>query len=106
MIIEYIRYALKNHTPKEFIAAYIEGGYHLRAAPECLSYELSRCSEDDHVFILRIQWVSVEAHLQQFRGGPYFPPFLSAIGKFIPEIAEMRHYEVVLGGVGEYKVAT
>ncbi len=29
MIVEYIRYALKNHTPKEFIAAYIEGGYHL-----------------------------------------------------------------------------
>jgi hypothetical protein len=39
--------------------------------------------------------VSTEKHLQGFRRGPNFPPFLAAIRDFVPEIAEMRHYRPV-----------
>lgn len=92
MTIEYIRYELKDHAPEIFIAAYEEAAKSLRAAPECLGYEMTRCAEDEKSFILRIHWVSTEAHLQGFRKGPHFPPFLAAIKDFMPEITEMRHY--------------
>jgi quinol monooxygenase YgiN len=92
MTIEYVRYVLADHTPEALVAAYAEAGRHLAAAPECLSYELAQCAEDPNCFILRIVWTSTEAHLQGFRRGPNFPPFLAAIRDFVPEIAEMRHY--------------
>ena len=92
MTIEYIRYALKAHSPDDFLAGYRTAVESLKIAPECLSYELSRCEEEANVFILRIHWASTTAHLEGFRKGANFPPFLAAIKPFIPEIVEMRHY--------------
>ncbi len=92
MTIEYIRYALTASAPDALVAAYAAVATHLQAAPECLGYELTRCEEDGRSFILRIHWVSTPTHLEGFRKGPHFPPFLAAIKPFIPEIAEMRHY--------------
>lgn len=92
MIIEYVRYDLVAHAPEEFISAYAAAADSLRAAPECVAFELTRCEEAPRSFILRIEWLSTEAHLQGFRKGPQFPSFLAAIRPFIGEIAEMRHY--------------
>ena len=94
MVVEYIRYSLTQHSADELVAAYREAAEHLRAAPECLGYELTRCEEEPSSFILRIQWTSTAEHLDRFRKGANFPPFLAAIRDFIGEIAEMRHYTV------------
>src|SRR5438128_480799 len=92
MIAEYIRYALAEHSGDDLIAAYATAAEHLRDAPECHGFELSRCDDDPASFILRIVWTSASAHMDGFRNGPNFPPFLAAIRPFIGEIAEMRHY--------------
>src|SRR5687767_9512800 len=92
MIVEYIRYDLVAHEPEELANAYEVAADSLRAAPECLAFELSQCEEAPRSFILRIEWQSTAAHLQGFRKGPHFGPFLAAIKPFIGEIAEMRHY--------------
>lgn len=92
MIVEYIRYTLTTHTPEVFLAGYDEACRSLRAAPECLGYELTQCTEEAPSFVLRIQWQSAEAHMQGFRRGANFPPFFAAIGPFVKEITEMRHY--------------
>lgn len=95
MIVEYIRYQMKNHSAQDLVSAYKEAAKFLKAAPECISYELSQCPEDLNSFILRIEWQSAEAHLKGFRGGPLFSGFLQAIRNFIGEITEMRHYEII-----------
>lgn len=92
MIVEYVRYQLTRHTPEALIDAYSVASMSLRAAPECLGFELAQCEEEPNSLILRILWTSREAHLNGFRGGPNFPPFLAAVRPFINEIAEMRHY--------------
>jgi quinol monooxygenase YgiN len=92
MVVEYIRYDLKEHPAEALVAAYAVAVESLRAAPECLRYQLARCEEAPASFILRIEWRSTEDHLQGFRRGAHFPPFLAAIRPFIGEIAEMRHY--------------
>lgn len=94
MIVEYIRYVLRNHGPDMLVAAYTEAARHLAAAPECIDYELTQCVDEKASFVLRIRWTSADAHLKAFRSGPNFPPFLTAIRPFVPEIAEMRHYEL------------
>lgn len=91
--IEYVRYQVGADRRDQFLAAYAEAACSLRAAPECLAYELAECADDaSGVFILRIQWISVDAHLREFRTGPHFAEFLRAVRPFIKDIAEMRHY--------------
>jgi quinol monooxygenase YgiN len=94
MIVEYIRYELKAHSPDALIAAYSKAAEQLDAALECIDYELAQCVEDANVMILRIRWQSAEAHMKSFRSGPQFPAFLGHIRDFVPEITEMRHYTV------------
>ena len=48
---------------------------------------------------VRLVWDSVEGHMEGFRKGPNFPPFLAAIRPFIPQIDEMRHYEYLDGAL-------
>jgi quinol monooxygenase YgiN len=93
MTIEYIRYRLPADKVNEFHAAYERAAESLRASPVCLGYELAACSEEQGVFILRIEWTSQDDHLNGFRKSAQFPPFLSHIRPYVPNIEEMRHYE-------------
>ena len=93
MIVEYIRYALKEHDGDQLVAAYGRAQEELRASPNALAWELTRCADDPSSYILRIEWDSAEGHMSGFRKGPQFPGFFAAIRPFVGEIAEMRHYE-------------
>jgi len=95
MIVEYIRYGIEAARAEEFEAAYERAVKSLRASAHCLGYELSRCKEAPDSFVLRIEWDSLQGHLEGFRKSPEFTPFLAAIQPFIKDIAEMRHYEVL-----------
>lgn len=93
MTVEYIRYTIPDAQRQEaLIDAYREGAKSLDGAPECLAYELTQCEEDPSSLVLRIEWTSTERHLEGFRKGPHFRAFFAAIGGFVKEISEMRHY--------------
>lgn len=92
MVVEYIRYDLTTHTAEALIEAYREAVKHLEAAPECMGFELTRCEEAPASLVLRILWRSTADHLDGFRKGPNFPPFLRLIRPYVGEIAEMCHY--------------
>lgn len=92
MIVEYVRYKLRQHEAADLLGAYAQAGAHLQAAPECLGYEMSQCADEANVFTLRILWRSADDHLKGFRQGPHFPPFLALVRPFLEEIEEMRHY--------------
>ncbi len=51
---------------------------------------MRRCGRYIHLCIV---WRSARDHLEGFRKGPHFPPFLELIRPFIGEMVEMRHYE-------------
>jgi len=93
MIVEYLRYTIPESARAGFETAYTRAARALAEAPECVDYELSRCAEDAGQYVLRIRWTSAEAHLEGFRKGPHFAGFLAAIGEYVPNIEEMRHYE-------------
>jgi heme-degrading monooxygenase HmoA len=97
MVVEYIRYTVPLEQGAAFEAAYAEAVRALEADPRCLGHEVTRCVEDQSSYIVRLLWDSVEGHIEGFRKGPHFPPFLAAIRPFIPQIDEMRHYDYVSG---------
>ncbi|TDD72144.1 group II truncated hemoglobin, partial [Actinomadura rubrisoli] len=101
MIVEYIRYRIDPGGAEEFEAAYARASESLAAAPQCVDYELSRCTEDPASYILRIGWTSAEDHMEGFRGGELFPAFFTEIKPYVKQIEEMRHYErTAVSGTG------
>jgi quinol monooxygenase YgiN len=90
MIVEYIRYEITE--PEPFLRGYEAARAALDTSPHCLSYELSRCTEEPTSFILRIEWDSADGHLHGFRKSAEFAVFLGAVRPFIENIREMRHY--------------
>lgn len=100
VVIEYIRYKPKNtEQAHALVQAYRAAGQYLNGSPHCNRYELSCCVEDPLSYILRIEWDSMEGHLDKFRKSPEFAGFLSLVRPFIEVMEEMRHYQYVeLGG--------
>lgn len=45
--------------------------------------------------MLRIEWDSVEGHLQGFRRSEQFRVFLGHVHPFVEQIEEMQHYEML-----------
>ena len=66
MVIEYIRYRVPQERLDGFEAAYERAAAALRAAPQCVDYEFSRCLDDPASYLLRITWTSVDEHLLGF----------------------------------------
>ncbi len=93
MTIEYIRYRIDDDSHEAFEAAYAAAATPLAASPHCRSFELARCLEEPDRYILRIEWDSVEGHLQGFRAGGEFATFFSHIKPYVGSIEEMQHYD-------------
>jgi hypothetical protein len=56
---------------------------------------VSRCTEDATQHVVRIEWDSEEGHMSGFRQSPEFRSFFEAVGPFVNDIEEMRHYQVL-----------
>ena len=57
-------------------------------------YEISQGVEEPNNFVVRIEWDSLEGHMQGFRQGASFGSFFAKVKPFFGMIREMKHYEV------------
>src|SRR6266571_948568 len=96
MVVEYIRYKIDDARTEAFEQAYQRAAEALESSEHCERYEVSRCSEDQSQHIVRIEWDSEQGHLSGFRQSPEFRSFFDAVGPFVNDIEEMRHYQVTL----------
>ena len=96
MVVEYIRYTIDADRAETFEQAYRRAAESLDASEHCERYEIARCTEDPTQHVVRIEWDSEEGHLSGFRQSSEFRSFFEAVGPFVNDIAEMRHYQVTL----------
>ncbi len=94
MIVEYIRYTIEPGRSDAFRKAYAEAAGVLQADPRCLSYEIAQGLEEPTHFVVRIEWDSLEGHLEGFRQDPAFGGFFALVRPYVDDIEEMHHYEV------------
>jgi heme-degrading monooxygenase HmoA len=94
MIVEYIRYKIPRERQREFEEAYTNASRSLDASKHCQMYELSRCAEEPELYILRIEWDSLDGHMKGFRSSPEFREFFRYVQPFFNNIQEMRHYDL------------
>jgi heme-degrading monooxygenase HmoA len=98
-VIEYIRYEFPPDATQEFEAAYQAVGRFLTESPHCTGWQLARGVEEPGRFVVRIEWDSIEGHVQGFRGSPEFAEFFGTLSAFAGQRLEMAHYRVI-GGSG------
>lgn len=94
MVIEYIRYQIPAARHAEFIGAYRAAQVDLDASSHCIGVEISQGIEESDNFIVRIEWDSLEGHLQGFRTSSEFGTFFAKVKPFFGNILEMKHYQV------------
>lgn len=94
MIIEYLRYEIGEERRTAFVAAYADAAVELSASPHCLRFEVAECTEARGIFLVRLEWDSLEGHLQGFRKEPAFRSFFAKVQPFFEQLREMRHYEL------------
>ena len=95
MIVEYIRYQIPENLSTEFEMAYEEAKEKLLRSEFCHHYEISRCVEKPESYIIRIEWNSIDDHMQGFRNSQEFKEFFVHVRPFFEQIEEMHHYEVL-----------
>src|SRR5579884_722174 len=65
----------------------------IRQHPECISAQVTRCIEKPGRYMLTVVWTSLEAHVNDFRGGPLFSQWRSHINALYEGAAEVFHYQ-------------
>ena len=96
MIVEYIRYKIAEEQQQQFIQVIENACKIIAGCPDCLNHQLNHCEEDKANFIWRIEWVSVDRHLNGFRKSEQFAQFFQLVKPYFNDIQEMNHYEILI----------
>jgi quinol monooxygenase YgiN len=65
----------------------------LTSTPGCRSARMTRSIESPSRFVLLVEWDSVEAHEQEFRGSDRFTRWRAAIGPFFVKPPDVQHVQ-------------
>lgn len=75
-----------------FEAAYGEAREVLVSTPGCRSVRMTRGVESPQRFTLLVEWDSVDAHEENFRGTDRFVQWRGAIGSFFASPPQVEHF--------------
>jgi heme-degrading monooxygenase HmoA len=75
-----------------FVAAYEQVRHEVAGTPGCRSMRMTRGVESPSRFVLMVEWDSVEAHEQNFRGSERFGRWRAGIGPFFVRPPQVEHY--------------
>lgn len=95
MVLEHARLSVRPGLEDEFLAALHEAKALIARTDGFLGMEVSRCVEDPSAFLLLVEWETIEAHTENFRGGPDFPAWREALHHFYDPMPVVEHFEVV-----------
>ncbi|HEY6794859.1 MAG TPA: antibiotic biosynthesis monooxygenase family protein [Kineosporiaceae bacterium] len=90
MILEIAVFTIKPGHADAFAAAYHRAAELIASSPGCLSTRMTRGVENPDEFTLLVEWETLEAHLEGFRGSDRFHRWRAAIGEHL-DGADVRH---------------
>jgi heme-degrading monooxygenase HmoA len=87
--------ALINVVPGQedaFATAYAKARDGLATTPGCQSVRMTRGIESPSKFVLLVEWDSVDAHIENFRGTERFQTWRGLIGPYFDGAPLVEHY--------------
>jgi quinol monooxygenase YgiN len=95
MVTEIARFRAQPGKAEALKDGLIKGAAVIETAEGCKSIKVSRCIEDDQLFMFQIEWVSLEYHVEVFRKSPLFAEYRSHINGLFVEPVDMVHFEAI-----------
>lgn len=79
----------------EFEAAFDEAQTIIAGMPGYLTHQLQRCLEHESRYLLLVEWTTLEAHTQGFRGSPEYQRWKALLHHFYDPFPVVEHYRRV-----------
>jgi heme-degrading monooxygenase HmoA len=79
----------------QFIEAMDRAKSIIAASPGFISLRVSRCVENPSTFLLLVEWDSLEAHTEGFRGSDAYQEWRSMLHHFYDPFPVVEHFETV-----------
>ena len=95
MVTEIARFRAQPGKADELAQGLLRGAEVIKTAEGCQSIRVSRCIEDDSLFMYKIEWVSLDYHVNVFRQSALFTEYRSHINGLFIEPVDMVHFETI-----------
>ncbi len=79
----------------EFEAAFAKARPLIAAQPGFLGISMSRSVESPNLYLLLVQWETVEAHTEGFRKSPEFPQWRALLHEFYESAPVIEHFVAI-----------
>ena len=96
MVTEIAQIEVLDDTGEHFLTTLHNSIHLLEETPGFISIKIRRQVENDNIFYLLIDWVTLDAHLINFRNSDNFILWRKALGKFFKSDPVVRHFEAIL----------
>jgi heme-degrading monooxygenase HmoA len=92
MIIEHAILDVKEGQGKAFEAALAAALPLIKATPGFISLEIKPCVENASRYLLLVEWQTLEAHTEGFRGSSRYPQWKALLHHFYDPLPTVQHY--------------
>ena len=92
MVLEVALIDVQSGSEEAFAAAYRSARSILAQTPGCLTVRMTRGIESPSRFVLLVEWESVEAHEQNFRGTDRYAQWRGLIGGYFAQPPVVEHF--------------
>jgi heme-degrading monooxygenase HmoA len=92
MVLEVADIEVRLGSEDEFVVAYRGVRDVLTGTPGCRSVRMTRGVESPSRFVLLVEWDSVAAHEENFRGSDRFTAWREAIGPYFVAPPRVEHF--------------
>lgn len=98
MILEVAILDVKQGREVAFEAAFMQAQKIISSMDGYISHQLQRCMENTSRYILLVNWESLEAHTEGFRGSVEYQEWKALLHHFYDPFPTVEHYELLLAG--------
>lgn len=95
MILEVAILDVKPGQTKAFEADFAKSQTIIAAIAGYQTHDLRRCLENPSRYILLVQWETLEAHTQGFRGSADYPQWKALLHHYYVAFPTVEHYEAI-----------
>lgn len=96
MILEVATLDVRPGQEAAFEVAFGEAQAIISSMPGYLSHQLQRCVERDSRYLLLVEWQTLEAHTEGFRGSPEYQRWKALLHHFYDPFPTVEHYRRIV----------
>lgn len=94
MILEVAILKIEPGQASEFERSFSVAQSILMSAKGYIAHDLQRCIENPSQYILLVNWETLEAHTQGFRGSPEYQQWKTLLHHYYDPFPTVEHYQV------------